>query len=65
VDVLYLLVPLTVVLLVIAITAFLWAIKTEQFEDLDREGSRILFDEDEKTNQASLNHPPDPKDPGT
>ena len=64
-DVLYLLVPLTVVLLIIAITAFLWAVKTEQFEDLDKEASRILFDEDEEANQASLNQPPDPKNPGT
>jgi cbb3-type cytochrome oxidase maturation protein len=65
VDVLYLLIPLTVVLLVIALIAFLWAVKTEQFEDLDREASRILFDEDEETDQASINQPPDPKNPGT
>ena len=45
---LYLLIPLALIFLAIAIGAFLWAVNHDQFEDLDREGSRILMDEDKE-----------------
>ena len=46
-DILYLLVPLSVVL-VLAITGLLaWAVSTGQFDDIEREGQRILFDDTE------------------
>ena len=45
-DALYLLIPLSVVL-VLAIGALLvWAAMSGQFDSLDREGRRILEDED-------------------
>lgn len=45
-DVIYFLIPLALLLLISAIGAFLWAARSGQFEDLDREAHRILFDED-------------------
>ncbi|HVK98429.1 MAG TPA: cbb3-type cytochrome oxidase assembly protein CcoS [Dongiaceae bacterium] len=45
-DTIYLLIPLALVLLVVSVWAFFWAVKHDQFEDLDREANRILFDED-------------------
>ncbi|GAC19430.1 cytochrome oxidase maturation protein, cbb3-type [Paraglaciecola arctica BSs20135] len=30
----------------IAIAVFFWAVKSNQFEDLERHGSSILFDDD-------------------
>lgn len=45
-DVIYFLIPLALVLLVAAVWAFFWAVKNDQFDDLDREANRILFDED-------------------
>ena len=45
-DVIYFLIPLALVLLISAIAAFLWAARSGQFEDLEREAHRILFDED-------------------
>jgi cbb3-type cytochrome oxidase maturation protein len=30
----------------IAVWVFFWAVKSDQYEDLDREGINILFDED-------------------
>jgi cbb3-type cytochrome oxidase maturation protein len=45
-DIIYLLIPLALVLLVAAVAAFLWAVRNDQFEDLDREAHRILFEED-------------------
>lgn len=46
-SILYLLIPLTLILLVIAVWAFFWAVKNDQFEDLEGPAHRILFDEDE------------------
>ena len=45
-DIIFLLIPLALVLLVVAVAAFFWAVRSDQFDDLDREASRILFDED-------------------
>lgn len=45
-DVIYFLIPLALLLLLAAIGAFLWAVKNDQFDNLDREAHRILFDED-------------------
>ena len=45
-DILFLLIPLSVILVFALMAAFLWALQTRQFEDLDREGTRILSNED-------------------
>ena len=47
-NVIYFLIPLAMLLLTFGIAAFLWAVKSGQFDDLDREAYRILFDEDQK-----------------
>jgi len=44
-DILFLLIPLSVLLVFALMAAFLWALQTSQFEDLDREGARILAGE--------------------
>ena len=44
VDSLFILIPIALVLVAIAVRVFLWAVKSGQFEDLDTEGKRILFD---------------------
>jgi cbb3-type cytochrome oxidase maturation protein len=45
-DILYLLIPLSLVLAVAIIAAFWWAVESGQFEDLEGPGSRILMDEE-------------------
>lgn len=45
-EIIYFLVPVGIVMLAVAIGVFSWAVRSDQFEDLDREGRRILFDED-------------------
>lgn len=42
----YFLIPLALVLFGVFVWLFFWAVKNNQFDDLDREGRRILFDED-------------------
>ncbi|GHA99891.1 cbb3-type cytochrome oxidase assembly protein CcoS [Modicisalibacter luteus] len=46
-SILYLLIPLSLVLLGFAIWAFFWAVKSGQFDDLEGPAHRILFDEDD------------------
>lgn len=43
-DILYLLLPLSVVLVFMIIGAVWWAIYTGQFDDIEHEGERILKD---------------------
>jgi cbb3-type cytochrome oxidase maturation protein len=45
-DSIYLLIPLSILLLLLIVAALFWAIKSGQFDDLDRMGYEILFDED-------------------
>ncbi|WKE67326.1 cbb3-type cytochrome oxidase assembly protein CcoS [Gallaecimonas kandeliae] len=48
-SILGLLIPLVLVLVALAIGLFFWAVRSNQFEDLERQGHNILFDEDEPT----------------
>lgn len=41
-DILYLLIPASVALVLAILGVFAWALRTGQFDDLDREGERIL-----------------------
>jgi cbb3-type cytochrome oxidase maturation protein len=44
-DILYLLIPLSSVLVLAIVGVFAWALHRNQFEDLEGEGARILLDE--------------------
>ena len=46
-SVLIYLIPIALLLGLAALFAFLWALKSGQYEDMDGAASRILFDEDE------------------
>jgi cbb3-type cytochrome oxidase maturation protein len=48
-TVLLILIPAAVVLGLVGLIAFLWAMRTRQFEDLDGGAARILFDDDERS----------------
>lgn len=61
------LVPIALVLLGVAIWAFVWAVDHEQFDDLESEGSRILFEDgpDEpasETDAPALDEDADPEE---
>lgn len=42
-DILFLLVPLSVVLVFAIMAVFAWALRSGQFDDIEREGQRILL----------------------
>ncbi|MBS9850484.1 cbb3-type cytochrome oxidase assembly protein CcoS [Vibrio alginolyticus] len=47
---LYILIPIAIVLVCVAVTVFLWAVRSDQFEDLERQGHNILLDEEDQSN---------------
>ncbi|MDA1381985.1 cbb3-type cytochrome oxidase assembly protein CcoS [Plesiomonas shigelloides subsp. oncorhynchi] len=51
-DIIYVLVPIAMLFVLVAVLVFLWAVKSEQFEDLNRQGMQILFEEDEQPSAA-------------
>ncbi|ART79309.1 cbb3-type cytochrome oxidase assembly protein CcoS [Oceanisphaera avium] len=58
VEVWYFMIPVAMVFVGIAIALFFWSVKSDQFEDLDRHGSNILFDDDDSAHQkAQTQHP--------
>lgn len=48
-SVLIYLIPIALILGIIGLIAFLWSLKSKQFEDLDGAGKRILFDDEKNT----------------
>lgn len=46
-DILYLLIPIALVILGIAVWAFMWAVRSGQYEDMEGPAHRILMDDDE------------------
>ena len=46
-DILLYLIPIALVLGIAALAAFLWSLKSGQFEDMEGAANRILFDEEE------------------
>jgi len=47
-DVIYLLIPIALVLLITGLSLFFWAVKNDQFEDLEGPAHSILFDDPEQ-----------------
>ena len=45
-EIIYFLIPLGLVLVALAVWAFMWAVRSGQFDDLEGPAHRILMDED-------------------
>lgn len=52
-DLLYAIVPFSMILLTLAIIGFFWAIRSGQFDDMDSPAHRILFDDDDEPETPS------------
>jgi cbb3-type cytochrome oxidase maturation protein len=51
-NILLYLIPAALLLGLLGLGAFLWALRSGQFDDLDGAANRILFDEDDSSTQA-------------
>ncbi|MCB0394903.1 MAG: cbb3-type cytochrome oxidase assembly protein CcoS [Bdellovibrionales bacterium] len=49
-NILFLLIPIALVIVILMIGGFLWAVQSEQFEDLETPSYRILNEEKPKLN---------------
>ena len=45
-DIIYLLIPIALLIVAIVIAVFFWAVKSDQFDDLEGPAHRILMDDD-------------------
>ncbi|MFT4654578.1 MAG: cbb3-type cytochrome oxidase maturation protein [Kangiellaceae bacterium] len=57
-TIIYVLIPLAIIIVAIAVGVFFWAVKSNQFDDLERQGYSILFDDDisqDNTNTQNTN----------
>jgi cbb3-type cytochrome oxidase maturation protein len=55
-TIIYVLIPIAMVFVLIAVGVFFWAVKSEQFDDLDRQSVSILFDDDNQQQAKQLSH---------
>lgn len=53
-SIIYFLIPIAIVFVLIAIGIFFWAVRSDQFKDLERHGHSILFDDDIKPNSKPV-----------
>lgn len=58
-SVIYVLIPIAILFVLIGLAVFFWAVRSKQFEDLDKEGFSILFDE-KAADKDDIQNPPTP-----
>lgn len=63
-SIIYVLIPIAMIFVLIAVAIFFWAVKSEQFDDLDRQSVSILFDEDTNKPNQSGTKPEETQDKG-
>lgn len=61
-EALYLLIPLALLLVAIIVWIFLWAVKSDQFDDLEGPAHRIIMEDDDKVKEKTDNEPSDHKE---
>lgn len=62
-SVIYILIPIAILFTAVAIYLFFWAVKSEQFDDLEKQGMSILFDDEAENRSTSTpeeDAPPNP-----
>jgi cbb3-type cytochrome oxidase maturation protein len=46
-DIIYLLLPVALIIVIIIVGVFFWAVRSDQFDDLEGPAHRILMDDDD------------------
>ena len=63
-SILYLLIPLGLILLGLAVAAFFWAVRSGQFDDLDTPAMSVVMDDDTKPADENRRRDEPPGDDG-
>ena len=53
-SIIYVLIPIAIIIVAVAVVIFFWAVRSNQFEDLARQGYSILFDDDLSPEEKAL-----------
>ena len=53
-SIIYILIPIAILLTALGVYLFFWAVKTDQFEDLEKQGMSILFDETDENAEENV-----------
>mgnify|MGYP000887849244 CR=1 FL=1 len=53
-DSFFVFIPIAIIIVAVAVVIFFWAVRSNQFEDLDRQGYSILFDDDLSPEEKAL-----------
>ncbi len=56
-EIVFILIPVSLVIVVVALWAFVWSVRNDQYDDLEKEAYRILLDE-----EVEIPHPPPVQD---
>jgi len=54
-SVIYALIPVAILFVILAVVIFFWAVRSNQFEDIERQGMTILMDDDDEKEQKKPN----------
>lgn len=57
-SIIFVLIPIAVLFVLIGLGVFFWAVRSKQFDDLDKEAYSILFDNQTKPSAAAKSAPP-------
>ena len=57
-DIIYLLLPVALLIVVVIIAVFFWAVRSDQFEDMEGPAHRILMDDDASDNKKTHSDSP-------
>lgn len=52
-SIIYVLIPIAVLFVLIGLGVFFWAVRSRQFDDLDKEAYSILFDNQQTTTNSA------------
>ena len=52
-SIIFVLIPIAILFVLIAIGIFFWAVRSEQFSDLEKQGHSILFEDDKEEHDKS------------
>lgn len=62
-SVIYVLIPIAILFVIIGLAVFFWAVRSKQFEDLEKEGFSILFDDNKPQSNIKNNDKEPPAQP--
>lgn len=59
-SIIYVLIPIAILFVCIGLGIFFWAVRSRQFDDLNKEGMSILFEEEKKAVKPEVNQDKQP-----